>query len=361
MSGAVLLISPEPWEAHWVSKHHYARVLGAAGRRVLFLDPPVPEVRGIELSETGVENVTRVRMPVLRRGLRFYPGLLRRRLEAGWLDRLERRAECAVGVVWLFENSRFFDMRFAGDRLKIYHQVDLNQRFNQHRAAATADLCFCTTDLIAADLRGVAERVVKIHHGTAILNARAGGPREGGQPNAPVVTYVGNLDMRYLDLAALDRMIREFPEVHFTLVGGFSDDNPLRKAHAGSPNVRWLGRVAPAEIPAILDGSDALLVAYRPEHHRDQASPHKVMEYLLSGRVVIASYMDEYKDKPGLVEMAPKGGDLVPVFREVLSDLARHNAPERQAARRAFALDHSYERQLDRIRDLVRVHAGAEL
>jgi hypothetical protein len=127
------------------------------------------------------------------------------------------------------------------------------------------------------------------------------------------------------------------------------------------PNVTWVGRVHPSEITGLLDASDALLVAYRPELVGEQASPHKVMEYLLSGRVVIASYMDEYKDKPGLVEMAPRGGEIVPVFRAVMADLARHNAPERQAARRAFALDHSYERQLDRIRDLVRTQAGAEL
>jgi hypothetical protein len=85
------------------------------------------------------------------------------------------------------------------------------------------------------------------------------------------------------------------------------------------------------------------------------------MEYLLSGKVIVASYTDEYKDKRNLVEMADPGEDIDPVFDRVVRSLAVYNAPLRMAERRAFAMDRSYERQLERVATVVREATGREL
>ena len=77
------------------------------------------------------------------------------------------------------------------------------------------------------------------------------------------------------------------------------------------------------------------------------------MEYLLSGKTVVCSYTDEYKDKRHLVTMAEPGQSLTDVFALALGDLNQLNAPHRIAERRAFALDHRYENQLARIERLV--------
>ncbi len=76
---AILLISPEPWDAHAVSKHHYARTLASQGHRVLFLDPPEPSRRSLSL-ETIIDHpgVERVHAPRVAPGLRRMPGGLRR-------------------------------------------------------------------------------------------------------------------------------------------------------------------------------------------------------------------------------------------------------------------------------------------
>ena len=61
-------------------------------------------------------------------------------------------------------------MKFAGDRLKIYHQVDLNQNFHVREAAHRADICFCTTDFIKRDIIPYNDKVYKIHHGVTLSN-----------------------------------------------------------------------------------------------------------------------------------------------------------------------------------------------
>lgn len=361
MSGAILIISPEPWEAHAVSKHHYARVLAEVGRRVLFLDPPVVGGKGIEVLDTDIQALSVIRAEKLAPGLRFWPGMARRRLERRWLESLEQTIGVSIVTIWLFENSRFFDLNFAGDRLKIYHQVDLNQRYNQEIAASTADICFCTTDFIIGDLLPHNPRTFKIHHGVAVpgdnLESRNTETHQGG----PVATYVGNFNMSYFDWETMTRLIESHPNVTFNLVGGYSDTTPLRHAVAGAPNVRWWGKLPFVEIPPILAASDVLLVTYVRAHQADQASPHKVMEYLYSGKTIVCSYTDEYKDKAHLVEMAEPDEEVDALFAGALAELDRKNAPELQAARRAFALAHSYEKQLSRIEEHVWQELGRSI
>ncbi len=367
---ATLIISPEPWNAHAVSKHHYAITLAARGSRVWFLDPPDERIEGIRIDPVpGHPGVHVVAAPRVARGLRFLPGLLRRRLEARWLARLEREAGEKFDSVWLFENSRFYDLRFAGDRLKIYHQVDLNQSFHPQTAAATADICFCTTDFIRARLAGHNPRVYKIHHGLApgFLDEPAGASgasvpalsleqRAHFDGRGPHAVYIGNLDMAYLDADLLAETARRFPGIPFHFVGGYREDGRLRRLAADLPNVIWWGKVDAGLIPAILERADVLLVTYQARHWRDQASPHKFMEYLGSGKAIVATYTDEYKDKRDLLEMVDNPADFAAAFERVVSKLAHYNSPPLLAARSAFARAHTYDRQLDSIFELLRQH-----
>lgn len=360
----ILIISPESWTSHTVSKHHYARILASEGHQVLFAGPPEPGLGSISLKAAcGVTRLLVVRSPKVAPGLRLIPGAARRFLEARWLQRVEVLAGNPIDTIWLFENSRFYDMRFAGDRLKIYHQVDLNQDFHPELAAATADVCLCTTDFIARRLRLVRPDVHKIHHGTTVSGRQTctldTQPYE--KPGAHV-SYIGNLDIPYLDIEAFERITSRHPGVNFHFIGSFSEQGPLRQACHGFPNIQWWGQVPHDQVAHLITRSDVLLVAYKSAEFKEQlASPHKFMEYFLSGKVIVCSYTDEYKNKRQLVEMAEPDGSVADVFTRVVQDLPRYNSPDRQAERRAFALDHSYQNQLRRIEDIVLQTTGRSL
>ena len=355
VSGAVLLISPEPWHAHPVSKHHYARALAHQGRPVLFLEPPDPAIRQLRLRPLLEEpGIRLVQGPRLAPGLRFLPSALTVRLERRWLQRLERLAGTPVAAVWLFENSRFYDLRFAGDRLRIYHQVDLNQSFHPATAARSADICFCTTELIRQRLLPHNPRVFRLHHGLApryeSLELEASQQQRLASPGVHAA-YIGNLDMAYLDQDLLIQLIQAHPDVQFHLIGGYRPDNRLRQQLAACPQVHWWGQVPSSLIPPILERIDLQLVCYQAIHHADQASPHKFMEYLASGRTIVATYTAEYARHAHLLAMSEpySNAGYLPLFASVRQDLAGWNSPERQAARQAFAADHTYEWQLQRI------------
>ena len=348
----ILIISPEPWEGHFVSKHHYAMELARRGHDVLFYGPP-DSTDSIRLkSVADVQgNLWVLYSPRVAPGLRFFPSFIRKSLEARWLRDVEKVFGRDIDVVWSFENSRFFDMGFAGERLKIYHQVDLNQDFYPYLAARSADACFCTTDIIRERLLSQRQDVWKIHHGTAISDSESVDCLESESFNVKKINamYIGNLDMAYIDVDSISRLVIGHPDVMFHFIGGYRDRTPLFEQCGLASNTKFWGRVSFQLLPEFLKRADVLLVVYRSDRQRDQASPHKFMEYLLSGKVIVCTYTDEYKDKQNIVEMASPEEEIDMRFSRVVSNLEEYNSPARVLERKKFAIDNTYKRQIDRI------------
>jgi glycosyltransferase involved in cell wall biosynthesis len=350
----ILIISPEPWDGHFVSKHHYARELARRGHRVVFHGPP--ETTGAMHMAPVADAPGDLRVlhaPRVAPGLRFLPAPLRRALEARWLGQLERMIGARVDVVWNFENSRFFDMGFAGERLKIYQQVDLNQHFHPDLAARTADLAIAISGPIEQRLAPAAHHLIRITHGHA--PAPASLPLPDGVPEdfalAPVnVVLTGNLDMVYLDVELIADMVRSHPAVRFHFIGSYRAGQGLHGATGKTANVRFWGRQPAALLPAFLARADLLLVAYLAEQHLAQlANPHKVMEYLAAGRCILATRTLEYENRPDLLEMAQNRADFARRFGMIVANPTAYNRPEQVTQRLDFARDNTYPRQIDRI------------
>lgn len=353
---SILLISPETWDGHFVSKHHYAWELARRGHQVLFYGPPESS-GGIWLAPVADAGgrLGVLRAPRVAPGLRFLPGRVRRFLEARWLRRVEQIAGQSIDVVWNFENSRFFDMRFAGDRLKIYHQVDLNQDFHVAAALASSDLRLTNSGAMLRRFSALGFDGHKIDHGVAHVPSEDVVVRDPRlRPNRLAAAYVGNLDIAYLDVPLLADLIAAFPQVDFHLIGTASPGNRLRSLTADAENVFWWGRIDSAAIVPTLRSMDVLLLAYDTEHHREQlANPHKLMEYMASGVVTVATFTEEYTDKRHLLAMADRREDYPGLFASVIGALPDWNAPERRDQRIAFARDNTYERQIERISALL--------
>lgn len=350
----ILVISPEPWDGHFVSKHHYARELSRRGHRVLFHGPP--DISGPMRLVAAPDTPGELRVlhaPRVAPGLRFMPPPLRRALEAHWLTKVERLASARVDVVWNFENSRFFDLRFAGKRLKIYQQVDLNQDFHPETAAVSADLVVALSRPIEARLKSFAPNLVRLTHG------HAAHPSSGCLPDevessfgaAPInVVMVGNLDIPYLDVPLVAKLVAAHPNVRFHFVGGYSPGKALHGAIARAPNVMFWGRQPSHLLPGFLARADTLLVAYLADQYLEQlANPHKILEYLASGRCVLATRTLEYEENPGLIEIARNRDEFIAKFAEIVALPEAWNTPELIAKRQSFAEDNTYSRQLDRI------------
>ena len=346
----ILIISPEPWSHLFVSKHHYSVELGKRGNKVYFLNPP--SNGEIAIKKTKYENVSVVDYPGHFKGLRFLPSFLQKLFIRRSFQQIEKALSVNFDVVWSFDNSVFFNFNALPQRLlTISHIVDLNQDFQTAKAATTADICFCTTDLIMQRLKGYNPNTYKIHHGYHALSSASVEFVFPGK-NKIKACYIGNLSMAYLDWKPLLDAAKNSQSIDFVFVGSekesetlINDKEELKKLN----NTYFVGRVEPSAIQNILSQADVLLVSYQEAHHRDQASPHKFMEYFNSGKVIVATYTDEYRDKRHLLEMSDKNEEYPALFSKVLGNLDYYNSEQKQYERKEFARNNTYLKQIERI------------
>lgn len=361
----VLIISPEPWRWQYVSKHHYAITLSKQGYGIYFLNPPSVTYNEVTILPTEYTNLYEIEAPKVAKGLRFYPKKLRNYLERRWLEKLEKTIGQTFTTVWLFENSRFYDMAFAGDRLKIYHQVDSNQNFHIKEAASSADICFCITDFIKRDLLVYNKNVFQIDHGIRFSDHHTALSKEQQEyftlKQGIQAAYVGNLDSLDIDRDTLVALVKAFPDVTFQFIGSYAKEGVLYQRCEAFKNIVWWGRVESALIPAILEKVDLSIVCYIV--NKNNANSHKMLEYLHSGKVTVSTYMDAYKDKRHLLEMTEldKTDQYNQLFKKVVDNLDFYNSAEKQQQRIAFAKEHSYESQLNIIRKYINTNTAKEI
>ena len=355
----ILLVSPEPWDHLFVSKHHYAVHLGRQGCKVFFLNPPTTKNN---IQETEYANVWEVNYTGFPRGLRFFPAFVQRVFIKRKFKQLQDICLLNFDVVWSFDNSVFFDFDALPENVfKISHIVDLNQDFQTGKAAYTADVCFCTTDFIKDRLSRYNKAVYKINHGLSLKKQEDSFTLPGRSTIKAM--YMGNLAMQYLDWRSLSQLTLENPEVDFIFVGSGKDElseeanefHIYKKNMCQHENAFFCDKVPSEYIYAYLSEADVLLVAYQEKYHKDQANPHKMMEYLGSGKMIVCTYTAEYEAlaKQGLILMSNKNNEFPHLFKSVVHSLAEWNSNEKQKARQAFALENTYDKQIEKISALI--------
>ena len=85
------------------------------------------------------------------------------------------------------------------------------------------------------------------------------------------------------------------------------------------------------------------------------------VEYLDSGRCVLATKTLEYEQYPSLIEMADTNEDFLQKFEQIVASPSNWNTHEQTAERKAFAADNTYSRQIDRISAVIEAQKGITL
>jgi glycosyltransferase involved in cell wall biosynthesis len=363
----ILIISPEQWHGNFVSKHHYATEVARLGHDVLFYGPPTKS--GKILIENVQNNGTNLRVihaPRVAYALRYMPERVRRFLEEMWLRQIEVMTGGIIDVVWLFENSRFFDMRFAGERLKIYHQVDIIQAFNPGLAAKTSDVTIALNNSICQMLKTFTpdKSIHIVSHGLSLPQTKTNSiDTEIFTKGIIHAAYIGNLGMKYIDVDAFTETVsRHKDDVRFHLFGKYDESMSLRKELKDKINVVWWGWQQPEMIQEYLKYVDINMLVYKSKENVKQlANSHKILEYLYSGKVTVSSYVDDYKDIHGLLEMINLYDSYAERFDNVVAKLNYYNSEKMMARRKEYALRHTYKKKLEMIISIIENECNVSL
>lgn len=362
----ILLISPEPWEHIFVSKHHYATHLGGRGNNVYFLNPPTTTFR---IEETSYKHVWNLYYKGFTKGLRYYPSFIQRFFIKKIFNQLQKQLNVTFNIVWSFDNSVFYDFNaLPKSTLKISHIVDLNQNFQTGKAAQTADICFGVTHSIIDRLKQYNKHGHFINHGyNSSKKGDSGSIKLPGRYKIKAL-YAGNLSMRHLDWEPLYHISKNNPEIDFIYIGPNADDFTLYQntTHHFKQKIRQLnnahfvGKVESKKLQNWYKSVDILLISYQEKHHIDQTNSHKMMEYLASGKVIVATKTLEYNSlsDEGIIAMSDKNKELPNLFKEVAINLDKWNSDKITIKRKDFATNNTYDKQIDRIEELLNIYVN---
>ncbi len=350
----VLLVSPQPWDHIFLSKHHYAEAL-ARHNRVFFLEPPVDiGPRGVRLSPAeGAPGVTVVSWrPFFPRRLRFHLYGLYRWLIGQDARRIAERLPSKLDIVWCFDFNLFPDLSAFGAPLKIFHPVDPLTQRRQVDIGQGADLIISVSKEILANFDGrrFAGRTLLVNHGLAPVFADlAQSPAVTPTRKGIQAGFAGNLDRKIINLRVLKRLAGSHPDVTFNFWGPFDAAGALARTLAPLPNVRLHGPLNKAELAKAMAPMDVFLLAYvDDEAEYDRSNAHKLLEYMSTGKTILASPMHIYADDPELVRMPANDSDeaFLAAFAKLIGDLPGLNGARVAMRRKAFAKGFTYEANL---------------
>jgi teichuronic acid biosynthesis glycosyltransferase TuaH len=191
----------------------------------------------------------------------------------------------------------------------------------EHRAVREADLTVCVSRQRCEELKAaVPEAAAKIRHlphgapttsiGPAPQEVPAHAPADLAHLPRPLLGYVGSLEDR-IDWPLLERLARAYPCGSVVLIG------QLAKKRSGAwyadcqrclalPNVHALGWRPQETIAQYNRAFDVCLIPYRTDHPFNRVCcPTKIMDYMATGRPIVATALPECQLYVHLFHVAP--------------------------------------------------------
>jgi hypothetical protein len=383
----IVILSTEPWGRMLLSKMHFALELARKGDKVYFVNPPRQladsrlAVRGEDL-EGG--RITIIHTNIVRSSLflRHKLFFLYRALNRRYVRAIKKTVGTKITEVWNFNPNQYVDLQLFEAEKSIVLLYDLYQGGHIFKALQKADALITISQVILDHYAHTPAPKLLLQHGLGPQFAEKSRQRlstqDFGIGNGEVggsarikVGYTGNLLRAGMNTEVARTIIGQHPGIEFHFWGPHSakDNNVSDAGYATSPellsfveflqgqkNVFLHGVVTQQELAERLFEMDAFLFIYSPRREVNGASnAHKLLEYISTGKVVIATHVSNYAGTDLLVmcEKREEEDKLPEIFDRAVRDLSSHNARELQIRRISFALDNTYARQVERVKQFI--------
>ena len=261
-------------------------------------------------------------------------------------------------IIWSFDTSVFFDFSRLTHSFNILHVVDLDQNFELKKASKSADLCLFSSQVIGKLLSKRNPNSYFINHG---YNAREKTKTIQLPGQNPIkLVYAGNLNMIKLDWKTLFHTVKINSNADFIFIGpldGSKNDTNITSGYRSKlmklKNSHFIGRIHSNELINYYSAADGLLLCYQEKYHAEQSNPHKIMEYLGSGKPVIATKTGEFLSDGDLTLMTKYNSEYSSLVSDFVNNQGTFDSDELKNHRINFAKSNSYDQQIEKIFKLI--------
>jgi hypothetical protein len=165
-----------------------------------------------------------------------------------------------------------------------------------------------------------------------------------------------------IDFELMQQVVEQNNTVEFHFIGPYENTgNPLGMSSNSQSdlfvaflkkqsNVKLYSAMKSSEVAQKLKEFDGFILCYKQSRYFSNDNSHKILEYLSTGKVIISTHITHYRNKDFLV-ISPKENNeiFLTLFKEVINNIDAYNTQELAVKRIAYALDNTYEKQMERI------------
>lgn len=363
----IIIISPEAWGINFVSKHHYAETL-SKDNHVFFVNPFRRFALNLTLKPTiEVDNINKnlkvINLSAPLPKMTSLPLFVQNKIYKKMVIEIKKVCEVAqFDIVWSFDPHRFYHLEVFDAKKSIFHIVDVHHGKFEQTAIQSAVHILYVSDYFKDKIAGHSS-AHKIIHGVKTYPTDA----QKNKDSIIKLGLVGNLHSENLDLELIKKIIHQFKnQIELYLIGPVDKNNLGGKADetttsvlneiTSSNSVHLIPPMHNEELHEFLAGMDINLVTYKD--FTKNIAPHKLMIYLSAGRLVLSSFLYDYKDYPSkTVLMADNHDTFIQLLKESIIQLDDLNRDAMIEQRKNFARQNEYSKKIVEISKLLALNS----
>ncbi len=282
----------------------------------------------------------------------YYDRILKRWSSAGARRRL----------LWIADPCKVYNLRSMKGAAVVFDAIDDWEAIPEYqpfvdvisegyrRIMERAQIIFTVSKSLVEKFDGAHARVVRhIPNGVDPEVFRSAGrevaAQRKGTGGGPVLTYVGVMHARFSP-EIISELAGAYPEATIQLVGPVWEHDDI-KALRALPNVRFTGFIHHARIPAIMKGSDVLLLPHRLTQASCSMDPLKIYEYLAAGPPIVSTPVPPVTSFGDLIYTAADAGEFVRMVGLAIDEPRSGNAEHNRKRRMMEAEKHSWRMRVD--------------
>jgi len=279
------------------------------------------------------------------------------RILKGWSQAGARRR-----LLWIADPCKVYNLRSMKGAAVVFDAIDDWEAIPEYqpfvdvisegyrRIMERAEVIFTVSESLVKKFDGARARIVRhIPNGVDPTLFQSAGQEVAasreGSPSGPVLTYVGVMHARFSP-EIISACAEAFPEATIQLVGPVWDHDDIEALRA-LPNVRFTGFIHHGRIPAIMKGSDVLLLPHRVTQASCSMDPLKIYEYLAAGPPIVSTKVPPITSFGDLVYAAADTGEFVRMVGQALDESRSDDAEGQRERRTKEAEQHSWKKRVD--------------
>jgi hypothetical protein len=357
----IFILSPCAWEGQKVSKHYYAEELSKKNT-VYFLEWPFFS-RVNQITENRIQG-NLILLQIYLSIPRFF--LFKFRFVFHFfLKKTIKNLDIEFDIIWSFDSTDRFSLRVFRDlfpkKIVVFHPVDYINKEAIFNNSKYADFTFSCSQMI---LECVSEKRKShfINHGLSEAFLNPNKKVMDHEDKKIVVGISGSMIAPQIDFKTLTLIIDSNKNVSFNFFGNyqsnydlFDEANSFIELVKSTKNCNLFGILDTPALAKELNNCDLFLFCYDMQKLNRGNNSHKLLEYLSTGKIIVSSFLELYKNNNGF-KMTEKldNSELPIIFKDVLGNIDEYNSFKMQAERLKFASSNTYMKQVLSIQNYIK-------